>query len=405
MADPIQRPQARPAGDAPSGAVSAEVKCCAEVATFEGSPAASKVYGLDPKTCLAPSDADTYWASGSVSGSVPSDRMTRDGARWASVGVGMETELEISFDDASAAGCIANSTFHMEPAHIASIETATVSSKRAIFHIKGQTEGDATLVVRCNGVDKGWFHVACLTQQIVTIETGSVITRRTKSVSYDVAAMKAYFDKVYRQAIIKIDIVDLGDIDLRGHPEIATLDMAEGLYYDPLGPSAGMSIFNPEGRAAGGAPSHFGEVVLPIIDAMMGPLNKNRQRLLRYVPAAPYVSARNGVVPRIGEGPGVVFKEYPDADTGHNVLCHEYGHIKGLVHPEVSGTDQLPQHLTDSCNQPVPAYAGTNTEMASPASPADPIVMALDPLNLMGYWPVIADQTPLRRDQWMKLRE
>ena len=305
MADPIEKPQSEPAGDAPSGAVSPEAQCCANVASFEGSPSATKVYGLDPKTCMAANGGGEYWASGSVSGSAPSDKRTRDGARWASVGVGMETELEITFDDESAAGCIANSTFHMEPAHIASIVTTTVSARSAQFRIEGQVEGDATLVVRCNGEDKGWFHVACLEPKVRRLETGLILTTRTKEVAYDLAGMESYFNALFRQAQISVEMLDLGVIDLTGNPAIELAERA--FYYSNHALTGRSDLFAPIDPIDPSGPNHFGAVVGPLIDQAMG-AKQGEERLMRYVPKAPYSSLLNGVVQDIGLGPGLPTK-------------------------------------------------------------------------------------------------
>lgn len=156
---------ARPAGSAYTARRAASFSfgdLCPEVSTFEGSRTRARYFGFDPKTDLvANPGTDEYWIPMHKVKSLPSSRTTRDGARWISVGVGQETEIEISFAGQMGNGCIVNCAYDMSPRTVAEVVTRIATASGVAFKIKGKAEGEASLKVICQGKTIGWLHIWC----------------------------------------------------------------------------------------------------------------------------------------------------------------------------------------------------------------------------------------------------
>lgn len=143
----------------------------------------SRYFGFDHKTnIVATPGTDEYWlpiptSAGTLS--LPNNKLDRDGARWISVGIDQETELEISFAGYASVGCINHCTFEISPSGIAEVVTTQVTSDQARFKIKGKTAGEASLKVVCNGNDLGWFHIWCVAEARINVEVAWLTTNRT----------------------------------------------------------------------------------------------------------------------------------------------------------------------------------------------------------------------------------
>src|SRR4051812_48347945 len=99
---------------------------CPDVSFFEGSKTRSKYFGFDHKTNrVVKHGKDEYWLPTPAHGAIsaPKNRTTRDGARWVSVALGKETEVEIhfAFKRDKCIPCIANCTYEVTPAKIAEV--------------------------------------------------------------------------------------------------------------------------------------------------------------------------------------------------------------------------------------------------------------------------------------------
>jgi hypothetical protein len=121
------------------------------------------------------------------------------------------------------------------------------------------------------------------------------------------------------------------------------------------------------------------------------------RRLYWYVPAAG--AEWGGMVVTIGHAATYVF--FADSAAARNTCAHEFGHSLNLRHPsDGASAAHFAAHNRATLNTAVPAYAATNTEPASAANVAKSNIMANDPTNLMGYWPVKAARKYLRYHQW-----
>lgn len=100
----------------------------------------------------------------------------------------------------------------------------------------------------------------------------------------------------------------------------------------------------------------------------------------------------------IGSSPA--FSYFISASASENSIAHELGYSLGLKHPaDASIGAQLPAHLLATKSVATVATAATNTEPAVPANAAAGNVMAVGPLNLMGYWPDKIARKPIRYAQ------
>jgi hypothetical protein len=208
---------------------------------------------------------------------------------------------------------------------------------------------------------------------------------------YNLAALSRHLNEVYRQALIKVDLKDLGTIDLTGDEKMKKAEdkeypktkFQEGTtsVRDMIATSAMHNAANKELAKRTAEP-------LPRAGA---------RRLYWYVPT---VGAEwGGMVPSIGHSATFVFSG--DGPAARNTCAHEFGHSLKLRHPsDALSTTQFALHNRSSKNKAVPGYDGTNTEPESLAAAKASNVMANDPTNLMGYWDVKAARKYLRYHQW-----
>lgn len=374
---------------------------CATVAFFEGSTTRSKYFGFDHKTNIVATGGHEYWTPVPAPGSLtlPGNKETRDGARWVSVAVGEEVEVEINFDfkTTECIPCIANSEYEVVPASVADVVTKSVTSKKAVFKIKGKAKGEASLKVKCDGKDEGWFHIWCENAATIKLDVACIITNRAPAATYSLSALRDHFNDIFRQALITLDMFDLGTIDLTGDAALATVEStgyppAAGEFlsksgtprpYDSKG--AVLTALHNKASAALGARS-------------AAPLPRSgAYRLYWYVPTAG--CSILGTVMNIGSN--ISFGFQPDSSTARNSCAHEFGHSLNLRHPsDPSCGSQYAAHNLATLGNAVPAYAATNTEPSSLADPGSGNVLANDPTNLMGYWSDRPNRKPLRYHQW-----
>jgi len=375
---------------------------CANVSFFEGSTTRANYFGFDHKTNLvATPGSDEYWLPTPARGSLtlPTNRQTRDGGRWVSVAVGKETEVEINFafKTTECIPCISNSRYEVVPATIAEVVTTNVTSKKAVFKIKGKAEGEASLKVICDGKDIGWFHIWCKNEATLKVDVVNLITNRAPVNAFSIASLKTAFNEIYSQAAIKIDMIDLGNVDLTGNATLATTESAGY-------PSTGKFL------AKTGSPRPYDSkaTVLNALDVAASAVLSARTtaplaragayRIYRYIPTGG--AAIGGTVLGIGSSPAFAF--IADSAAARNSMAHEFGHCLGLKHPsDGSSGSQFAIHNRSSCNQAVPAYTATNTEPATSSASAKSNIMAKDPTNLMGYWSDKANRKPIRYHQWV----
>lgn len=406
-----------PRGAAPSGTVSATATCCPDVATFDGSRAPDRVRGFDARTNLVNNrDSEEYWLPPTKAKAAPSDRYTQDGAAWASVGLNETTELEIEFEGQSGNGCLLNCSFEPAPGGIVALLDQKVAANRAAFRLRGLAEGETTIKVMCNGAELGWVHVVCYAPIKVNAVVGWVNSEITLPVSYNSRALETLLNRVYRQALIRFSVVDFGEINLRGD---AALLGTVSRYHDSI-PEDGYGEFvDGYGEIVGDA-LLAGKVGVGILAQSLTPFIASRLAgyggylPLVYFSHAERLPLANGSVPKVGSGPCFSYKDFSDAtESGYGIedtyaiLAHEAGHAFGLYHPHASECTELPEHLRHSCGQPVLDELETNTEPAI-ITAGKPVtvsrnsegIMARDPLNLMGYWPVFREQLFIRKGQW-----
>ncbi len=414
MDDASSLPATEPKGAPPTGSLTNTATCCPTVSTFEGSPVADRVYGFDARTNLAQTrNQDEYWIPPDKAKAAPGDLFTQDGAAWVSVGVNMTTELEISFEGQSGNGCLTNCTFEQTNPGIVEIETQKISNDSAVFRLRGTDQGETSVRVLCQGAELGWVHVVSYFPVDVTVAVGCVLTKRTKIVDYNAQELERLLNKVFRQAIIRVSVVDAGVIDMSEDPVV---DIAEAVSVttwktpyisDGYGQMLGKKVFVPQIQAASPAVNIARAIKAhPRIAAIESSLTVP---LLFYI-RTDFPSLFNGMVPSIGEGPGFVFKEPLNLIDKYATLAHELGHVFGLTHPdaeETAASGQLPEHLTKSSGMLVTAEPATNTEPAIMNYTDHPLlvekkdnIMSRDPLNLMGYWPIFNRALFIRYGQW-----
>lgn len=374
--------------------------CCANVAFFEGPTTRNKYFGFDHKTDMPETDAGHYWKPCPERSALtmPGNKLTRDGARWVSVAVGKEVQLEIDFDfkHAECIPCIGNTKFEVVPANVATVVTKKVTARKAVFKIKGKAKGEASLKVICDGDDLGWFHIWCENEVTIKLDIACLITNRAPATTYNMTALRAHFEDIYRQACIKVDMLDLGTIDLTGNAALATIEStgypATGVFLDKAGSPSPYSnksaVLNALNAAA--TASLAARTTAPLARA-------GAYRLYWYVPTVG--CSILGTVLNIGSDRSFGFAA--DSSTARNSCAHEFGHSLNLRHPsDGNGTAQYAAHILSSRNAPVPAYDATNTEPSSASDTASSNVLADDPTNLMGYWSDRPNRKRLRYHQW-----
>ncbi len=201
---------------------------CANVAFFEGSSPRAKYFGFDHKTNIIAAVNGEYWKPVPDKGTLtmPGSKFVRNASRWVSVAIGEETEVEINFDfkGGECIPCIANSKFEVVPATIADVVTTSVTAKKAKFSIRGKAAGEASLKVLCDGKDIGWFHIWCEAKKTLRLDVACIITARAPATAYNMAALRAHFNDIYRQAVLEVDMRDLGNIDLTGNAPLAAIE-------------------------------------------------------------------------------------------------------------------------------------------------------------------------------------
>ena len=374
---------------------------CANVAFFEGSKTRATYFGFDHKTNIKAPPKTEYWVPVPDKGtlampaSAAAQIAARDGARWVSVAVGKEAELEINFafKDAECIPCLANSTYQVIPATVAEVVTAKITAKQAVFKIKGLAKGEASLKVVCDGQDIGWFYIWCEAEKDLMVDVATIVTTHAAAATYNLAALKLFLDNIYRQAAITMNLKDLGTIDLSANAVVAAAE-APG--------------YLPGKKFLEGAPDAVITSSLAALDteamasvaARPTPPERGRagaRRLYFYVPTVG--GGFNGMALDIGHPATMIF--YDTAPAVYSTCAHEIGHSMKLRHPlHDSGAGQFAAHNLATLNAAVPAYAATNTEPASAAAAGQPNVMSHDPTNLMGYWDDRAARIYLRYHQW-----
>ncbi len=374
---------------------------CANVAFFEGSTTRDRYFGFDHKTNLKPTGGTSYWDPVPAKGTLalPGSKFTRDEARWVSVAVGQEVELEINyaFKDGECIPCIANSTFQIIPANIAEVLTSRITARKASFRIKGKAEGEASLKVVCDGKDIGWFHIWCKPEATLKLDVACIITARAPASAYSLATLGEHMNDIFRQAVLKIDLFDLGTIDLSADAALATIE-ANG--YPPAGgqflrKSGTPQPYNSKGLVLNAL---HAKATAALNARTVEPLPRPTAfRIYWYVPTAG--CSILGTVLNIGSK--ISFGFQPDTATARNSMAHEFGHSLNLRHPsDPASTTHYAAHNLATLGGAVPAYAATNTEPLSVVDAGSGNVLANDPTNLMGYWDDRPNRKPLRYHQW-----
>ncbi|SFR65215.1 zinc-dependent metalloprotease family protein [Litoreibacter janthinus] len=359
---PVSPPAATPAVGAPSGSTGATVPCCPDVAFFEKSSGGRTSYfAYDDKTTLAATPGtDEYWIPPTKTKTLPSDKETRDGARWVSVGVGLETQLEIKFDGAFQNACLLNCTYEFAPAGIADVTSPAITASGMAFKIKGKTAGEGSLKVMCDGKLRGYFHIWCIQPATINVDVASLVTPHSAAASYVVADLQSYINEVYRQVCITVQLNDAGAVTVA--PTLTT--------YLNTATAAGLAHLNEMDTLAQAASAKL----------------TNNYRLYYYVNTAGHSGALGVVSGGLGSsGPGFSFFD-SDLPGSYNTMAHEFGHLLNLSHPahDFDGDEYPPWQASNQANN----------------------ILADDNWNLMGYQGPVssrgANRKPLRYRQWKK---
>lgn len=363
QAAPVSPPAPTLAPNAPSGATAAVAPCCPDVATFEKSTGARNTYFAfdDTTTAVQNVNADEYWIPPTKAKAVPADReKTRDGARWVSVGVGLETQLEINFAGNFMPKCLSNCKYEFEPAGLAEVTSPAITGTGMTFKIKGKTAGEGGLKVVCDGKVRGYFHIWCTAPATINVDVASIITPVSTSVAYVVADLQAYLNEVFRQVCITVNVNDAGDVTVA--PTVNT--------YLSDATAAGLAHLNEIDTLAQAASAKL----------------TNNYRLYYYVDSAGHSGGLGVVSSGLGSaGPAFSFFDF-DMQASYNTMAHELGHLLNLSHP-----------AHDFDHDEFPAFQEANRVRN---------VLPDDNWNLMGYQSPVAqrgpNRKPLRYLQWKK---
>lgn len=371
---------------------------CANVSFFEGSTTRANYFGFDHKTNIVAAANGEYWKPVPDKGTLTMPaftNITRDATRWVSVAVGKETEVEINFDfkGTECIPCIANSTFKVIPADKAEVVTATITAKKAKFKIKGKAVGEASLKVICDGKDIGWFHIWCEVEKELLLDVACIVTTRAAASAYSLGGMTTYLNDIYRQQLVKLNLKDLGIIDLSANAPLAVIEATE---YPVAGGKFQQGTSGATDTAALTA-MDLAAIASVAARTTGASARAGARRLYWYIPTAG--AAWGGENVSIGHPATFVY--FADGLAARNTCAHEIGHSMKLKHPsDGSGAAQFAPHNLATLNNASPAYTETNTEPASGTNPKHSNVMANDPTNLMGYWPIKASRKYLRYHQW-----
>lgn len=338
--------------------------CCPDVAIFEQSKGnRASFFGFDDRTNLvATAGADEYWIPPTDPKTLPSDKETRDGARWVSVGVGKETQVTIGFGGTANKTCLPNCTYEVAPAAVATVVTTSVTADGVAFRIKGAQAGEASLKVMCDGKLRGYFHIWCAQPVVIDVDVASIVTPNSGAVAYVLSDMEAYINEVFSQALISVRLNDAGAITVA--PSVTTY----------LTGSNSAAI------------AHYTEMDL-LARAASKKLTA-RYRLLYYVNTAGHSGGLGIVSGGLGApGPGWAFFDF-DLQASYNTMAHEFGHLLDLSHPA---------HDTD--RDEFPAFQLNNMSGN---------ILQDDNWNLMGYQSPVPlrgpNRKPLRYRQWKKAK-
>lgn len=380
--------------DNPSGPVDPVAPCCPDVSTFEGTTGGTtKYFGFDDKTNrVATPNADEYWIPPTDTKTLPADRTTRDGARWISVGVGLQTELQINFGGTFTAGCLVNCTYEVDPVAVAKVVGAKPVATGTLFKIEGLAAGEASLKVMCDGELRGYIHIWCVEPATINVDVIRIVTTRAPAPGISIPALSRELRETLGQAVLSFNVLDLGTVDLSTD---AVFTAAEAAFYNGAGEflhaTAQLQALEIKAEAA-----------LAGRDATQPRRRPNALGMFYYVPGA-VANDVVGKVINVGASPAFTFIDTP-VDS-ENTSAHELGHSLGLEHPlHNTGRDQFAHHLLDTLNTAVTLHTRTNTEPAIAARAGAPNIMAHDPLNLMGYWVNFGEAKPIRYPQWKSCR-
>ena len=407
---------------APSGPVVSAAPCCPDVATFEGSTGARASYfGFDDKTNLVPNiGVDEYWIPPTDAKALPGSKETRDGARWVSVGVGREAQVQINFGGTFTAACLGNCTFVVDPATVADVTSGPPSASGAIFKIKGKAAGEASVKVMCDGKLRGYFHVWCAQPVVLNLDICTLKTATVGAATYSTATIRATANEIFRQALISFSVRDLGIVDISGDTNATTAEAAatsatkftsSTAIKAALHTAANAVLLARSLRPPPPALTGAGATLNPPTPIPSGPPpvlpRTGAYRLYVYIPTAVRVSAAGSVL-NVGSSPA--FTYFQSAGASENSIAHELGHCLGLHHPSTQNSSdtsaanaaklQFPAHLLATEGSATTAIPQTNTEPVVTAAAAKGNVMSSDPLNLMGYWGKKIERKPMRYAQW-----
>jgi hypothetical protein len=379
-------------GGAPGGTPTSGVAvCCPDMAEFRKHTDRQKYYGFDDKTDLVAAPADAYITPPTKAKTAPTDRLTRDGAIWLSVEKGQQTTTKIHFD--GAVTCITNCTFEVTPASIASVITSTIAANGVDFTIQGDASGDCTVVVKCQGKDLGWVHVAC--RELVTFNVGIchvnqdvpappapappagtpapppvpptlALPRPTSTM----ALFQELFDDAYRDAAVKVVLTSLPE-----HKIPTTTNLMNGNFFNAANTMTLTQFIAKETQIY---------AIMDAVHATVSAANPTQTYIL-YLMRPPVETGRNlnGFARNIPSNYGLFFND----DNGvYSTAAHEFGHCIGLRHTDDAlGASQYVPHLV--------------VQKPGPQSN----VSLNDELNLMGYGSPRPQRRRLRYKQWDKL--